>query len=541
MLISLLLSSLSALEISPILRGGVLQEGVPVAAWGSGAAPHASVSVSTVAAADGHALRPSVSVEATADANGNWSATLPPHRRAWAVTLVAKSGGATAQTNVSFGLVVMCAGQSNMDMPVDCHLRNRTMCYTPKLAFHADNGTAEVAASGRYTGKIWHMKAVQSKYHQPPRWLPASPATLAPISAVCWYTGKSLFERMGGDTPVGLMQASVGGSPIEYWLPPSGTVDRNACESDVPQCDNQYDDSFFFSDIVSQLVPHTFGALVWDQAERDVKCPVSTASYACMQRLLATSWREAFGSPAAAFVAVQLPGYTAALANGTGVYPGYITGEMVQAMRLQQAAGAARTPNATFVPTYDLSDPSSPYGSVHNPEKGPIGARLAAQLVKALRLVPGADEMVVQGPRATSVRAAPASAAGGPAAAPAAPVGQMVVEGRDDATPAGFEVTVAFAGGHAPFVRRGTKNCTTCCDEPARTHTLDFDARAGETGAWVNATRTTLDATTGAVRFHVALDAKPTTVRYTAASIFPQCALYNAEGLPALPFSMAVE
>ena len=30
-------------------------------------------------------------------------------------------------------------------------------------------------------------------------------------------------------------QASVGGSPIEYWLPPGSATDVNACERDVPQ------------------------------------------------------------------------------------------------------------------------------------------------------------------------------------------------------------------------------------------------------------------------------------------------------------------
>ena len=86
------------------------------------------------------------------------------------------------------------------------------------------------------------------------------------FSAVCWYAGKSLFEKLGGDTPVGLLQTSVGGSPIEYWLPPyqpdPPPVNINACERDVPQCDNQYNDSFFFTDIVDQFVPYTIGAIV---------------------------------------------------------------------------------------------------------------------------------------------------------------------------------------------------------------------------------------------------------------------------------------
>lgn len=37
----------------------------------------------------------------------------------------------------------------------------------------------------------------------------------------------------------------------------------------------------------------------------------------------------------------RVTGYTGALNNGTGSYPGYISAEMVFNMRLQQAAGAA--------------------------------------------------------------------------------------------------------------------------------------------------------------------------------------------------------
>ena len=35
-----------------------------------------------------------------------------------------------------------------------------------------------------------------------------------------------------------------------------------ALESRRPQCDNQYNDSWFYTDIVTQLVPHTFGSMV---------------------------------------------------------------------------------------------------------------------------------------------------------------------------------------------------------------------------------------------------------------------------------------
>ena len=65
-----------------------------------------------------------------------------------------------------------------------------------------------------------------------------------------------------------------------------------------------------------------------------------------MQRELTTSWRKAFQSHQAPFVAVQLPGYTGALNNGTGTYRGYISAEMVFDMRLEQAAGCQNVSDA---------------------------------------------------------------------------------------------------------------------------------------------------------------------------------------------------
>lgn len=388
-----------------------------------------------------------------------------------------------------------------------------------KPAFHADNGTAECAAAGRYSSSISIIKAVESKYPSKPRWQSVTPHNLGSFSAVCWYTGKALSDRFGGRVPVGLMLAAVGGSPIEYWLPPSSKPNINKCEVDRPQCDRMYNDSWFYTDIVSQYAPFTIGALVWDQAERDVKCPVSVAAYACMERELVSSWRDAFRTPHAPFVAVQLPGYTGALNNGTGSYSGYISAEMVHAMRLEQDVGTASLTNATAVPTYDKSCPHSPYGSVHNTEKGPIGERVAAQLYQMLRPNQPTIETPLRAVRATA----------------------------KVASNGGYSVTVSFRGGSSPFVLGGTKNCTTCCDGSAPAgsaadgHTLDFDASAtGGDGPWVNSTGAVVDRGTGSVTFKVTLSSRPALVRYTAASIFPQCALFNAERLPAMPFTIAV-
>lgn len=96
------------LAFAPLLAsGGVLQRGEPAAVWGVGAAPGAAVVVTL------HAQPRPVTVDAVADAAGNWSLALPAQPAQWRVRLSALSDGATAATTVSFGTVLLCAGASH--------------------------------------------------------------------------------------------------------------------------------------------------------------------------------------------------------------------------------------------------------------------------------------------------------------------------------------------------------------------------------------------------------------------------------------------
>ena len=101
-------------------------------------------------------------------------------------------------------------------------------------AFDADNATAEGAAAGFYTGKIQlHSRISQwqaARGVAPARdastidstiWYQVDPISIKNFSAVCWLTGKNLFENLGGEVPVGLVVSSMGAHPIESWLGPA--------------------------------------------------------------------------------------------------------------------------------------------------------------------------------------------------------------------------------------------------------------------------------------------------------------------------------
>ena len=384
-----------------------------------------------------------------------------------------------------------------------------------QYGFHADNGTAESAAAGRYTGRI-QLKAVKGRANSRPgataanatHWFAATPDTLPYFSAVCWYTGKYVYEYLNGSVPVGLILGANGGTAIEVFMPLAAVA-----KCMVPEDCHQNVSMFggLFDKIVTPLGRYRVAAMVWDQAEADVSCS-HTRRYACLETGLADSWRASLGYKFPV-VAVQLPGYTGDCKDLCAD---------VFAMRRAQRGGLMGTADfGSVAVTYDTSCPSCPYGAVHNTHKQTVGERVGRQVLKLTGLGRGHAPLVADGPQAVSGKATAAAAAGRGGAA------------------AGYTVTLNFTGEAAPFHFAPTRNCTECCGGDAS----DFDASADGVH-WVNASAAAVVGTgqgATAVVFQVrGMASAPTKVRYTANRFYPQCALYNAENIPAFPFVIKV-
>lgn len=252
-----------------------------------------------------------------------------------------------------------------------------------------------------------------------------------------------------------------------------------------------------------------------DQAEADLSCNHTGAQYACLEAGLVSSWRQGLGGAAVPAVAVQLPAYTkdcSTLERRNGPSWNFCSGGDILRMRLAQQAGMSSDPLASVVATYDLSCPTCPFGSVHNTHKQSVGKRLALQLRK---LWFNESALVAEGPTCKAATLDP-----------------------DDAS----KLRLHFNGGSTPFAFRATRNCTVCCQSTA----VDFDA-SHDGVHWINASSAALDGDSSIVE----LGFKPNStnhstiidirwVRYTAATTYPQCALYNHESLPAMPFLLRV-
>ena len=124
--------------------------------------------------------------------------------------------------DVLFGDVWICSGQSNMELTV-------SLIY---------NATEEIANAGNFP-KIRVFTAADKPSATPVeellgitlKWSVASSESIGGpewsyMSAVCWLYGRMIHQALDG-RPIGLMDTTWGGTPIELWMPPQALKDCN--------------------------------------------------------------------------------------------------------------------------------------------------------------------------------------------------------------------------------------------------------------------------------------------------------------------------
>lgn len=273
-------------------------------------------------------------------------------------------------------------------------------------------------------------------------------------------------------------------------------------------------------------------------------------------------------------------------------------------MRLAQDAGTAGDSRALTTATYDLGcpfareterTPECPFGSVHNVRKAEIAQRAAKQLLALRGIRSGAT--VVEGPRAVRAVVTRSHQAGEydvtvSFAGGSAPLTQRGTQfcasccdgraacnptpGRDFTDPAG-PVLAAATAAECCALCRASAGCAAavfapnphgaegrCYTKTSAKHPVDkgpgstivgfalgklppagtrifgdFDGSSDGYQTFANGSVPVLQGMQAT--FSLKLDKPPTQIRYTANQGFPQCALYNAENLPAYPFVLDVE
>ena len=207
--------------------GMVLQREAPASIWGW-ASPGEKVTIDfnvqlQALNPKSRTLNSSFSTQAGAD--GKWKIELPPQKAGGPYTITINHS--IVISNILFGDVWLCSGQSNMETPV-----SRVMTMFGK----------EIQS---YSNPNIHYVKIPLKYdfHGPQEdlppcsWVELNPETAPDFSAVAYFFAKELFEKTG--VPIGIINSSVGGSPAEAWISeealrpfPAILNDMRLCQSD---------------------------------------------------------------------------------------------------------------------------------------------------------------------------------------------------------------------------------------------------------------------------------------------------------------------
>lgn len=173
--------------------GMVLQHGRNVNLWGAADA-NENISITFL----------KKKYKTVADAEGNWKLTLP----------AMKPGGPYTMTindihlkDILIGDVWLCSGQSNMELPV-----SRV----------TDKFRDEITADSHYPMVRYIKTPLLYNFHAPQTdipgltWKTLTPENAMSFSALVYFFAKDLYQKTG--IPVGIINSSVGGSPVEAWI-----------------------------------------------------------------------------------------------------------------------------------------------------------------------------------------------------------------------------------------------------------------------------------------------------------------------------------
>jgi sialate O-acetylesterase len=372
----------------------VLQRDIDAPVWGL-AAPGESVSVDIAG----------VGAETVADEDGTWSVNLPPLPAGGPHEMVISGTKTVTCENVMVGEVWIASGQSNMQWPMSASMRSEEF----------------IAAAGDPDLRLFTCPNVMRDEpvdHVDGLWAACTSESVFGFSAVAYHFGMRLREELG--VPVGLINASWGGSWIEAWISRAtleadeafapglrryenalqayevGLADMNRRRhehrvgmrdamqgagefpADPGAPDNPRDQvnhpSGMYNGMIAPVVPYGLRGALWYQGESNA---ISRESWAYRKLLhaLINDWRELWGLGPFPFLVVQLPDWLMA--------PELPADDMWAEIRESQAA-ALELENTGLTVTLDIGD----IEDIHPTNKHDVGARLA---LNALRIAYGRD------------------------------------------------------------------------------------------------------------------------------------------------------
>jgi len=296
----------------------VLQRDVPLNVWGTADAGEA-VSVTLG----------KQTVKTAANDQGTWKVQLKAQKADGKPRTITVTGNNTiVLEDVLVGEVWIGSGQSNMEWQLTSTLD------APKA----------IAAAGNENIRLFHVPKVQAGAPTTDvnaQWKACTPQNVPAFSGVLYHFGRHLQQEL--DVPIGLINSSWGGSPIEPWTIANGKSGG------------------MYNAMIAPLTSFAVQGSIWYQGETNV-LQKNGLAYADKMKDLITGWRTAFGDEGHAFYFVQIAPWQGS----------YEAGQLPALWEAQ--VESLKIPGTGMVVTTDLVDNIR---DIHPRNKLDVGERLA--------------------------------------------------------------------------------------------------------------------------------------------------------------------
>ena len=265
--------------------------------------------------------------------------------------------------NVVSGEVWVCAGQSNMEMPV----KGFGMCPVKDYNYHVLDAAQ---SKGVRSVKIPSIMRAVPQDDALCEWRQCSPKTVGEFSATGYFFARLLSRTL--DIPVGIIEANKGGSRVESWLTKENLEKYTSDPTDsVEICKKwaQYDyhrSLLWGNGTFNPILNYTVKGILYYQGCSNVGDPGD--QYSERMKLLVDQWRQQFGLGEIPFYFVQIAPWAYDDGNING-----ISGAL---LREQQFKASQIIPNSSLVCINDLVYPYETT-QIHPAQKQPVGERLA--------------------------------------------------------------------------------------------------------------------------------------------------------------------
>ena len=331
--------------------GMVIQHSSDVRLWGWDK-PGRKVTVTTSWSAE--------TATATTGKDGKWLVSVKsPAASFTPLEITFDDGEKTTIKDVLAGEVWVCAGQSNMEMPVKGFGQCPVVDYNKEVLN---------AACGVRSAKIPSRMSTKPLDDAETSWRKSSPQTVSEFSATGYFFAKTVRKAL--NVPVGIIEANKGGSRVESWLDEDNLKKYTKEDLDSATMKDRFQWDFHYpllwgNATVHPILNYTVKGILYYQGCSNVGDP--KGQYTERLKLLVEQWRRDFKEGEIPFYFVQIAPY---------VYGDGVEGTSGAKLREQQYEATKVIPNSGMVCTNDLVFPYEK-GQIHPAQKQQVGERLA--------------------------------------------------------------------------------------------------------------------------------------------------------------------